>query len=79
MGLFPGCVGVPGAGTAVFDQSGVGDQVVWGGASDGGGDNVAGPDLITVARSEMHQPAVSRPPRHAGGAGVLAPFAGSDQ
>ena len=59
-------------------RAAVGDQVVRRGAGDGGGDDVAGPD-VEARRVEVHQPAVAGASGHACGAGVLAAFAGGHQ
>ncbi|CFH37100.1 Uncharacterised protein [Mycobacterium tuberculosis] len=69
---------VAGAGAAVGQDAGVGDEVVRRRFGDLRGDDVAGTHA-RLAGGEVHQAPVARPPAHARRDGVLAPFPGGHQ
>src|SRR6185437_224957 len=71
-------VGIAGASPAVVEDVAVGDEVMWRGARDRRGDDVAGAHQL-LPRREMHQPPVAGTAAHPRGAAVLAAFSGGDQ
>jgi hypothetical protein len=78
MGLPARFLRVAGPGPPMVLYRPVGDQVMGRRVGDGGGDDVAGPD-VGAHRGQMHQPAVAGTPGHPGGAGVLPTLPRSHQ